>query len=282
MNPIMQMANKLRRWASPRSLPRMLLKEEQIREVMRSRSAAAHLAKHLVERLRTYPHFIILKRTSHIGNGAPIERLIKAIAQIPPFKTGQTPEDRPKVEVTRIQVSPDVPAEVGSTTQYSRTNQPLALHTDDSFNLEPRELVVFDFARADPHGGDSLLAAVEDVVAALDEEMKERLKKPVFPFGHGDHPVLWEQNGTPNIRYSRLQIDKMRADSEHRLSEDDIAALEALDGALCTKEVLFQVHIKAGETLLLHNTKVLHGRTGFSQLSDRLMYRARMRAGCLS
>ena len=85
----------------------------------------------------------------------------------------------------------------------------------------------------------------------------------------------------PNIRYFRLQIDKTRSGSEHRLTERDIAAMEALDSVLGSKDVLFEFHAQAGETLLLHNTKVLHGRTGFSRDSNRLMYRARVRVGCL-
>ena len=259
----------------------MVLEEEQIRELMKSRTAAAHFARRLVELLRTYPHFVILKRTSFIGDGAPIIRLIRAIAQTPPFKIGQPPKDRRKMDVTRIEINPEKSTETRWTTRYSRTNQPLALHTDDSVKLEPRELIVFDFVRADPHGGDSLLATVEDVVAALDEDVKDILKKPVFPFGCGDQPVLWERDGMPNIRYFRLQIDKTRAGSEHRLTERDIAAMEALDSVLCSKDVLFQVRAQAGETFFAHNTKALHGRTGFSHDSNRLMYRVRVQVGCL-
>jgi len=281
MNPLLQIASKFRQWAIPRKPPRVLLEEEQIHELMKSRTAAARFAKRLIEQLQTYPHFVILKRTSFVGDGAPIERLVKAIARTPPLKAGQTAEDRPQLEVSRIDVNIEKSAETHLTTRYSRTNQALALHTDDSFRLEPRELVVFDFVQADPQGGDSLLAAVEDVVAALDDATKNALTKPMFPFGCGDQPVLWENGGLLNIRYSRLQIDKTRAGSEDKLTERDVAAMDTLDRVLSNERVLFQAHVQPGETLLLHNTKVLHGRTGFSSDSKRLMYRVRVPVGCL-
>jgi len=259
----------------------MLLEDEQIHELMKSRTAASRFAQRLIGQLQTYPHFIILKRTSFVGEGAPIDRLIRTIARTPPFKAGQTAKDRPQLEVSRIDVDPERSKETQLTTRYSRTNQALALHTDDSFKLEPRELVVFDFVQADPQGGDSLLAAVEDIVAALDDEVRDALTKPVFPFGCGDQPIVWENGGLPNIRYSRLQIDKTRAGSENTLTERDVAAMDALDNVLCSEDVVFQAHVKPGETLLLHNTKVLHGRTGFSSDSKRLMYRVRVPVGCL-
>lgn len=276
MTPFLRIARNLVSSLVRPKLPRMQLAEEQVRDLMTSRTAAANLAKRLVETLRTYPHFVILKRTSIIGDGALIVRLVETIAKTPPLKAG----DRRKAEITRVDINTEKATETRLTTRYSRTNQPMALHTDDSFNLEPRELVVFDFVRADTHGGDTLLAAVEDVVAALEDEVIGILKQPAFPFGRGDHPVLWEQNGKPNIRYSRTQLDKMR-ESEHRLTERDLAAMEALDAVLCRKDVLYQFHAEAGETIFLDNTKVLHGRTGFSEDSDRLMYRTRMHVGCL-
>ena len=57
--------------------------------------------------------------------------------------------------------------------------------------------------------------------------------------------------------------------------------MAALDAALQRPDNQFRFHLKAGETLFLHNTKVLHGRTGFAAGSTRLMYRIRVHAGCL-
>ena len=57
--------------------------------------------------------------------------------------------------------------------------------------------------------------------------------------------------------------------------------MAALDAALEQPENQFRFHLQAGETGFLHNTKVLHGRTGFATDSSRLMYRIRVHAGCL-
>ena len=69
---------------------------------------------------------------------------------------------------------------------------------------------------------------------------------------------------------------------DDRLTSRELDAMEALDEVLGRESILFQFHAEAGETLFFHNTKVLHGRTGFSATSNRLIYRTRMHAGCLS
>jgi alpha-ketoglutarate-dependent taurine dioxygenase len=73
-----------------------------------------------------------------------------------------------------------------------------------------------------------------------------------------------------------------RVTTVRRLTERDLNAIEALDAMLHRDDILFRFHAEAGETVFMHNTKVLHGRTGFPADSHRLMYRIRIHAGCLS
>jgi hypothetical protein len=149
------------------------------------------------------------------------------------------------------------------------------LHTDSTFDARPHELVAMQFVRVDPRGGDSLMAPVENVLAELDDEVKQILAEPNFPFGPGVFPILWQQHGTPNIRYYRSQID-FACEDGGCISERSLEALNSLDAVLRRADIVFHFHVEAGETVYMHNTKVLHGRTSFSEHSDRLMYRLRI------
>ena len=69
------------------------------------------------------------------------------------------------------------------------------------------------------------MAPVENVLAALDNGVKQILSEPIFPFGPAVFPILWQQDGAPHIRYYRSQID-FSCDGGGHLSE---RSLEALD-----------------------------------------------------
>jgi hypothetical protein len=134
--------------------------------------------------------------------------------------------------------------------------------------------------RSDHEGGDTLIAAVEDVVRELNEDVLSTLAEPIFPFGCGAHPVISKRAGTPHIRYYRRQINKALGKGELP-TVAALAAMEVLDAVLRRYTILHQFKLETGETLFIHNTKALHGRTGFAAQSDRLLYRVRMHAGCL-
>jgi alpha-ketoglutarate-dependent taurine dioxygenase len=255
---------------------------EVVDDFVSSPVATADLATRIEEMLRAYPHFVVLTGNSWGEDRKPIEQLMRAIANTSLVKAGQTHQGE-KIEFTRVEINAKKVAQSGgqgSGTRYSRTNQPLALHTDRPHMANPYELVVMQYVRVDEHGGDTLMAPVEEVISALDPDAKETLAQPKFPFGRGARPVLWEKNGKPNIRYYRTNLDKARQ-TEDSLTERDLAALEMLDAVLLRDDILFKFHARAGQTVFLQNTKTLHGRTGFSADSDRLMYRMRMHAGCL-
>ena len=257
---------------------------EQMCDLSSSPEAIADLAGRIVEMLREHPHFVILKGNSDPEDWRPIEQLARTIINLAPVKSGQIYKVADKIDITRVEINAKKAAQSdgqASGTRYSRTNHPLSLHTDRPQMTKPYELVVMQYVRVDARGGDSLIAPIEDVISSLDDSTKQILKQPSFPFGHGPRPVIWDRHGQPNIRYYRANLDKARQ-KDDRLTERDLDALEVLDGVLHRDDILFRFHADAGETVFLHNTKALHGRTGFSADSDRLMYRMRANAGCLS
>jgi alpha-ketoglutarate-dependent taurine dioxygenase len=264
----------------PKNAPRLTLTLKRVRDQASNDTATADLAQDVIKMLRAYPHFVILQGLKSDDGRALTEKLARAIANTAPAKSKHKSRKTAKLHLTRVENNEQKasqPIDLGS--RYSRTNQPLTLHTDNSYMSKPYRLVVFHFVRVDRLGGDTLMAPVEDVIDALDEEVVQTLKQPIYPFGRGTRRVLWERNGRPNIRYYRTNIDE--ACDGYVLTDRALAAMEALDACLRREDLLFRFHAEPGETLFLHNTKVLHGRTGFAADSDRLMYRIRTRADCL-
>lgn len=262
-------------------IPQLRLSPNEVSNISTSPQAIHDLAVRLVAALQAYPHFTVLRGVAPTKDRSLTLELARAIVDLEPTKGSKTPEQPAKVHVTRIHVDPEraAGAEVG--TRFSRTNQSIEPHTDWSYKTRPPELVAFQMVRPDPVGGDLSVTPIEHVLEALDDDVIEILKRRQMPFGRSPLPVLWEKKGKPCIRYYRQQIESGRKE-DSGLTDDDIAALDSIDQVLSRPELSFQFHVEAGDTVYLHNTKALHGRTAFSPNSKRLMFRFRANAGCLS
>lgn len=260
--------------------PELRLLAEAVPGLASNGQAIARIAHRLARMLRVYPHFVVLKGLPPTEDRALSVTLARALANMPPVKFADAAL-RQKVSFTRVHIDEADAGQKGKVTRYSRTNRPLALHTDSSYKAEPHELVMFQMVRAAADGGDTVMAAVEDIVEALDEPTRTTLAAANFPFGRGPQSVLWQTASGPHIRYYRDQIETGRS-GDDPLTDRDLVAMEVLDAALDRPELQYRFHVAAGETMFIHNTKALHGRTGFAADSDRLMYRIRMHAGCLA
>ncbi|MFO7477885.1 MAG: hypothetical protein R6X03_06025 [Methyloceanibacter sp.] len=65
-----------------------------------------------------------------------------------PGDFGATGEEVKKVSFNVVAIKPTRPRTQVKGTAYSRTNEPLNLHTDSTFQDRPHELVAFQFVRA--------------------------------------------------------------------------------------------------------------------------------------
>ena len=125
-------------------------------------------------------------------------------------------------------------------------------------------------------GGESIMIPVEDILSRLDSKSLELLGDAVFPFRNNLYSILSGETGNELIRYYRTQIDQILEMKTATLSDKYIAALDTLDNALQQSAQWIQFPLQPGQIMLMHNHKVLHGRTGFSPESDRLLYRVRL------
>ena len=242
------------------------------------------LARSVSAALNTYPHYVVVNGYPAIDDRTNLINLAKAIGAISSHKASSGFRGQPKenVSFTKIQINPVKAKAGGGVTQYSRTHLPLPLHTDSSYMARPHELVAFQCIVPEPAGGKSILLPVRDLLPRLNHDSLERLRAPVYPFGKHPYPILLGGPGNEQIRYYRAQIDRILAAGDYPLPDSHRAAIEILDAALQQTDQFMQFQLQAGQIVLMHNQKVLHGRTGFSPESDRLLYRVRLHVDSLA
>lgn len=236
------------------------------------------LAQSICKKLRAYPHFVVVNGYPPIEDRNNLVNLSKAICAI---GSGQSvlnfsSQNQVKVSFTQVRINRAKPAAGEKVTQYSRTHLPLAPHTDSSYMDMPHDLVAFQCIVADNMGGESIMIPVEEILQRIDSKNLELLKAPVFPFGNNLHSIISDLTGDEQIRYYRSQIDRTLELEGSCLPNKYRSAIENLDTALQESAQLMQFPLEPGQIVFMHNKKVLHGRTGFSPESDRLLYRVRL------
>ena len=236
------------------------------------------VAQEVIEGLREPPYYVVVKTTAPTEDYSLTIGICRTIANTLPHRKGTSVESRNKISLTKVMINPESASKVSQTTNYSRTNQPLTLHTDSSFKAAPQELVAFQMVRDDAVGGDTIMLPIERILSRLKEDEVRVLAQSIFPFSKQNLPVLWSNNGVPRIRYYHAQLENANMSA---VPDEGKRALSRLDEILSEESIMDRFHLQAGETLFLNNLKVMHGRTGFAGTSDRLMYRVRIYAGCL-
>ena len=234
----------------------------------------------MVQILNNYPHFFVLKGPPPLENTDLTVKIARAIAGTSPHPIIKSKDRLNRVSRTRVEIDPNADLSTG-VTRYSRTHKALKLHTDSSYDPVPHELIAFQMVRPDFVGGLSVLAPVEDVIARLRKPELVALHKTPIPFGKRSYPILWRSRGNDHIRFYDQQI-LTALKSGSGINEVAKAALRPLLNALKSPDCGQTFELGAGETLFIHNSRALHGRTAFSKESKRLMFRIRIHAGCLA
>ncbi len=237
------------------------------------------LVARMAQCLNAYPHFFILRGPPPTEDAVLTVQIAKAIAGLKPHPLARVSGQALRVSHTRVEIDRNATLATG-VTRYSRTHLALTPHTDSSYNPVPHELLAFQMVRDDAEGGVSILAPIEDVLANLDDAQIVALHKTKVPFGKRSYPVLWRQQGQSHIRFYDQQIQAAVSNGA-ALSEAARGALQPLQDVINVPRLFHSFALRGGETLFLHNTLALHGRTGFAKDSNRLMLRIRIYAGAL-
>jgi alpha-ketoglutarate-dependent taurine dioxygenase len=164
---------------------------------------------------------------------------------------------------------------------------PFALHTDSACRVRPHEYFALACVRAPAHaGGESLLLLADDVAAELVARGEARalalLAEPVYPF------VDYQLGAAEVIRSSILTIgaDHYRvrynaaclADGLGRqpLRPSDVRALQCFEEVIHDDRLVRELLLGPGDLLLADNSRLLHGRRGFSPTAGRLLKRCKI------
>ncbi len=245
--------------------------------------AVSTLAEALLEQLRKPPFFVVLSGLRPTKGRALVSALMRAIAATPPVTAPLDRSGRLRLSFARVHLDPSktAAAEGRSNTSYSRTNGPLALHTDSSYRESPHELIAFQMVRSACWGGETLIATGREVIESLDEEHRRSLRRPVFPLGKTKRAVLEQTGSSVTLRYYRAQLEASSRSSAPLDGPED-AALRALDASLSLEAFQYRFPLASGEVVFINNRRALHGRAAFPADSDRLLLRYRINAGCLA
>jgi len=178
-------------------------------------------------------------------------------------------------EVRTVKYDPSIP----DSTAMSLNALPL--HTDGTFLERPPARFILSFSAKDPGGGGvSTFMPITHILAAAPDWALEALFTAdyLFPRSYdGDltdsyvGPVLYRSDSAPRIRWRSDDIWRPKIVDPHGTNAQ--GAVDWLHAFLCNSQPLTYA-AGPGETLLVPNTVMLHGRTSLSPDSSREVLRA--------
>ncbi|MDJ0679813.1 MAG: TauD/TfdA family dioxygenase [Xenococcaceae cyanobacterium MO_167.B52] len=235
------------------------------------------LAQSVLRALNAYPHFVIVSGYPPNKDGTNLVKLSQAICHI--SSPQSILQNSTPVSFAKVRVDPEKSITKGRVTQYSRTHLPLLPHTDSSYRTNPHDLVAFQCIVSDKEGGKSIMIPIEHILKNLPRETLELLRDSVYPFGDNLYPIICGAIGDEQIRYYQSQIERTIEIGASPLPSKYVTAIKTLNQVLEESAQSIEFALQPGQIVLMHNKKVLHGRTGFSPNSDRLIYRVRLHLG---
>ncbi|MCG6122424.1 MAG: TauD/TfdA family dioxygenase [Microvirga sp.] len=146
-----------------------------------------------------------------------------------------------------------------------------------AFHCDRADRVVLFCVRTARTGGRSRIVsarALADTLAVEAPHLAARLRKPLPQDRRGEEapgerpfstiPVFSERDGVFVARYLRRFIhDSQRHPDAPRLTEEDVAALDALDALIERDGMAIEMPLAPGDVQILNNNVVFHARTAF-------------------
>lgn len=165
-----------------------------------------------------------------------------------------------------------------NTDQYahSATNEHFSLHTDCAHSLHPPELMMLLTCQPSSTGGQTILVHIDEILSKLTDQMKSDLSQIEFPWWRGSinvcAPILTKRNKNDQwlIRFNESTLRR-----ETELNSSVQSLLDILKSF--EQDPNHQLTLSSGDLLIVHNQRILHGRTAFPSNSQRLLKRLRMR-----
>ena len=146
-----------------------------------------------------------------------------------------------------------------------------------TFHTDSCDIVGLLCLREARRGGDSLLVSALTVFNELRERAPQRLARLLRPMAHDRRgevpagqqpwfpmPVFSWHAGALTVFYQRQYFDSaQRFADAPRLTDDDVAALDAFDALANDERLVLRMRLAPGDMQFVHNHVLLHDRTGF-------------------
>lgn len=166
---------------------------------------------------------------------------------------------------------------------HSATSDHFPLHTDCAHFLHPPQVMMLLCCRPSKtnSAGETLLASVDDVIGILSDQQVETLATHPFDWWRGPNnpvqkPILTRTNsGRSLIRFNQATLRREMSDDDFTNSSVLQTLINALNGF--ETDPRNAISLTTGDLLVVHNQRILHGRTAFRSGSPRLLKRIRIR-----
>jgi hypothetical protein len=220
-----------------------------------------------------------IKSNLYNGNGFIIIKPIKSLniyeQAIIPWIIGQCLGETvgQNYNDDKLYIVNDIGGKMEDGYRYSRTNQGGSIHTDGVNVKIPIDSFLLHSITEGMEGGESIIVNGISVYKYLENKhpdvmkiLKENFKweyKGVQKNKFYSEPILKIVNGNPEWRYLRNYIEEAAIKSSQGLSIKKIWAMDCLDSILESSFFQVRYKLKKGETLIINDRCVFHGRTSF-------------------
>lgn len=164
--------------------------------------------------------------------------------------------------------------------RYSQTNQGGSFHTDGVNLKSGYDYFLLSCIATAAEGGESILLNGFTILDRLQKESPETLDvlsrdlvweyKGIFKDRFYHEPIVKIEEGVLTGRYLRNYIEEAARKTGEALSEESIAAMDRLDAVMDDPALQFHYSPKPGETAVINDKQIFHGRTAFRDLADAI------------
>lgn len=166
---------------------------------------------------------------------------------------------------------------------HSATSEHFPLHTDCAHFLHPPEVMMLLCCRPSTTSehGKTILVHVDEIVDKLAEGDRRELARVQLPWWQGKSivraPILAQQHDGNRwlMRFNQATLEREMGREAFARASSLQALIRLLQGV--EADPAHTITLEAGDLLIVHNQRVLHGRTAFRSGSARLLKRIRVR-----
>ena len=164
--------------------------------------------------------------------------------------------------------------------RYHQTREGGSIHTDNVNIPSHWDYLMFSCLSSAKAGGETILVDSKQIHKELIKNFKEAkkiLEKKFYWEKRGVSkelyraPILtYDNKNQPNFRYLRPYLEAAHGKAKKKLTSKQLYALDVLDALLESNNFQFRYKMEKGDILFNLDSKVLHGRSSFSDRLDAL------------